>query len=346
MADSQNLIGQGMGIAMDEIWRALFGNAAVKARQGQPITAGDVGDTAFTVGLNSLPFGGGGAAARGAQVAANSPEVARMLALQALRNPNIVSRQGVNALEQMARSGDTRFKNMFDMNIENVPRYAEYQQKGLVSADELSQEALRRAASEEAILGIPMNAPASARPTYGIVTPALPGVAARAPRPIGTPQNAVQEVRSLLSPRNPQLDEFGANGANVFFKPRNLDRVTTTAGDVGAGSFGGVRGAAEEIGTAGVKNVAEKSIVPYKSVLSPAPFLEAQMYGADLAKASKVTVPTKEAQKRLQELFKQAGIKVPVKLDRGARKQSARQRAVEARLERLRNQERAWEPEM
>lgn len=81
MADSQNLIGQGMGIAMDEIWRALFGNAVVNARQGQPITAGDVGDTAFTVGLNSLPFGGGGAAARASRI---TPE-------------------GLNALDQVLR---------------------------------------------------------------------------------------------------------------------------------------------------------------------------------------------------------------------------------------------------
>lgn len=83
MADSQNLIGQGMGIAMDEIYRALFGNAAVKARQGQPITAGDVGDTAFTVGLNSLPFGGGGAAARASKVTPEGLDaLARVIAMQ------------------------------------------------------------------------------------------------------------------------------------------------------------------------------------------------------------------------------------------------------------------------
>jgi hypothetical protein len=294
----------------------------------------------LTLGLAPLAFTGFGAA-KGVKAAAKSPEIARALALQALRNPNIVSRQGIGTLETMARSGDTRFKNMFEVNPNEMERL------GNLSPNQMPDELARRAASEERVLGLPLDTPSSGRPIYGVITPAIPGLAASAPKGLSVTasQGPVQQVRSLLSPRNPQLDEFGANQANVIFKPKKLDKVTTTAGDVGAGLFGMARGAAETVGTPGVKNVADQSIVPYRDIWSPAPFLEAQMYGANLANAKKVTVPTKEARDKLRTAFKSSNIKVPVRLDRGAMKQSARQRAIQARIERAGNRARLTEPE-
>lgn len=300
----------------------------------------------LTLALAPTAFAGYGIG-QGVKAAAQSPQVARAIALQALRNPNIVTRQDIGLLEQMARSSDTKFKNMFEVDANQIPRIAEYQSKGIGSSNFAADEVARRAASEERVLGLPLDTPPSARPIYGVVTPAIPGLAASAPKSLGTiaGQGPVAQVRSILSPRNPQLDEFGKNQANVIFKPKKLDNVTATAGDVGAGLFGMARGAAETLGTPGVKNVADKAIVPYRDIWSAAPFLEAQMYGANLANASKVTVPTKEAQKQLQRAFKSSGLKVPVKIDRGAVKQNARKQALEDKLRKIRNQEREWEPE-
>jgi F0F1-type ATP synthase membrane subunit c/vacuolar-type H+-ATPase subunit K len=309
---------------------------------------GSAGDY-LTVGLAPFAlagFGAGGAAAKGLKAASRSPEVARALALQALRNPNIVSRQGIDVLENMARSGDTRFRSVFEINPSDVTRFQEYQKRGLMNPAALSEESARRAASEQSLLGIPLDAPVSARPVYGVVTPKVPFLASGAPKPQGQQRNVLEQMRSALSPRNPFLEEYGAGQANVVFDPKKLGRVTATAGDVGSGAFGGARGAAEDLGTKGIRNVAEKSVVDYKGTPSVPPYLEAQMYGANLANAKRVTVPTKDARNRLAQLFKEQGIKVPVKVDRGAVRQSAREKAVQDRLTKLRNQEREWESEL
>jgi hypothetical protein len=63
MADTSKQIGQGAQIAMEAIYRALLGDAAVNAKSGKAVSAKDIGNTALTVGLNSLPFGAGGGAA-------------------------------------------------------------------------------------------------------------------------------------------------------------------------------------------------------------------------------------------------------------------------------------------
>ena len=55
MADAQNLVGQGFNVVFDELYRALFGDAVGNLRQGEEVSAGDIGNTALTVGLNSLP---------------------------------------------------------------------------------------------------------------------------------------------------------------------------------------------------------------------------------------------------------------------------------------------------
>lgn len=270
---------------------------------------------------------------RGAQAAARSPQAARALALQALRNPNIASRQGVDVLEQMARSGDTNFKNVFEVDPSQVTRFAEYEKRGLMNPAALSEEASRRARSELDVLGIPLDAAAAARPTYGIVTPRLPFIASSAPKGQGQQKNVVEAIRSTLSPRNPYLEEYGAGEANVIFRPKNLDKVTTTVGDVGASAFGGVRGGVQEIGTSGINKTAKEAVFDYKGTSVVPPYLEAQMYGADLANASKVTVSTKEARNRLAQAFKEGGINVPVKVDKGAARQRARQAALQRRID-------------
>jgi len=80
MADTQNLIGQGMGLAMDQIYRALLGDAGANLRAGKPVSGADVANSALTVGLNALPVGGAGVAAKGVKATGITPEGVEALA--------------------------------------------------------------------------------------------------------------------------------------------------------------------------------------------------------------------------------------------------------------------------
>lgn len=151
MADTQNLVGQGAKMAMDEIYRMLFGNAFVNARQGQPITAGDVGDTAFTVGLNALPFGAGGAAAKGARAA--DPAIARIVAERVLRNPSVSVRFPSEVSADLVNSG--RFKNSMELGLDS-------------GFNVITPQA--RLNAENLAYGVPLSAAAADRPIYGMLT--------------------------------------------------------------------------------------------------------------------------------------------------------------------------------
>lgn len=194
MVDTQNLVGQGAKMAMDEIYRMLFGNAFVNARQGQPVTAGDIGDTAFTVGLNSLPFGAGGGVVRGAQAApAAAKAVDEALARKILQNA-IAQRKVAVAMTPSGAEGTIRsggMKNIFELDDVAASRPGTY----------LGERRL----VEENLLGIPQSAPAAARPTYGALAgPMLPQpIAQRLPGVTG------QAIR-VLDPRfNKVLSKYG-----------------------------------------------------------------------------------------------------------------------------------------
>lgn len=317
MADSAEIIGKGMSVAMDQIYRSLLGDAFANAKSGKNVTGKDVANSALTVGLNALPLGGAGAAAKGAQAASKSSAVARALATQAAKNPLLQSRVSSDTLAQMARSGDTRFKNMFELGDFNTPNI--------------------RTAAERSALGIAENAPASARPNlYGVVTPRIPFVAASVPSKAG--DSVVAQTRARLSPNNPNLENY-IGDANVVFDPKALSRATMTAGDTGATLGGG--GRAVEVSKRNAKDVADRFILDTEYGALPNTYMEAQMYGADLAKAKKVLVPSKEAKRSLQSAFKDAGVKVPVKVDKGAAKEAA----LKKKLASMYEQQRRLEPE-
>jgi hypothetical protein len=248
----------------------------------------------------------------------------------------------MSVLQEMARSGDTRFKNIFEMQPETAARYVEYPDQSLVSPASISDDMARRAAAEESVLGISRNAPGSERPIYGTVTPRMPFLAASAPPLRAGPQSILQRTRGMLSANNPALNEFGEGGASVVFKPSALKNATVTAGDTGAWAFGGARGTAGALNTPAAEQAARNAVIDFKGTSTTVPYIEAQMYGADLANASKVLVPNKAAQKTLQDLFKQSRINVPVRVNRGAAKQSkaAKQAALQEQLRQTRNNER------
>jgi hypothetical protein len=307
------------------------------------VNAGDAG----LLALNFLPVGGAVAAVKGAKAAAKSQSLARAFAVQAARNPLVQTRQPVGVLEQMARSGDTRFRNVFEVDPKDVARYDVAKNKGFGTLDDAarSEDLIQRRTMEEKVLGIPFDAPGSARPIYGTVTPRIPFLASSAPKPFGTASNAaVPQMRDMLSVNNTFLESFAPSGASVIFDPKKLSNASITAGDTGASLLGGARGGAANLGTTGATKVAKDTIVDYKGMASTSPFMEAQMYGANLANAKKVLVPTKESQAALRKIFKEQDIKVPVYLNRGMQKQNARQAAIQKRnAEAERKRDLAWE---
>lgn len=189
---------------MDQIYRALLGDAGANLRSGKPVSAADVGNSALTIGLNALPVGGAGAAAKGAKAAAPIIDnaAARAILNSTLKNPQFsVAMPKQNAI-QMLRSG--QYQNKF--------------QRGATDP--------YRMGKEESVLNIPMGTPVAERPVYGILTNrvAVPeSIAKRIPGKTG-------EVARMVSPTaNESLGMYGgADGIIASAPTRNLPTTYTT----------------------------------------------------------------------------------------------------------------------
>lgn len=55
MATTEELVGRGLNVVLDQLYRTLFGDAVGNLRQGEEVTGEDVANSALTIGLNSLP---------------------------------------------------------------------------------------------------------------------------------------------------------------------------------------------------------------------------------------------------------------------------------------------------
>jgi hypothetical protein len=151
MADTSKQIGQGAQIAMDAIYRALLGDAAVNAKQGKSVSGADLANSALTIGLNSLPFGAGGGAAKA--VPAADKALARLLATRVLKKPNVSVRFPSNISNDLVNSG--RFKNSMELGIDSG--------LGVITPQ-------ARLQAENLAYGIPLSASAADRPIYGMLT--------------------------------------------------------------------------------------------------------------------------------------------------------------------------------
>ena len=208
MVDTQNLVGQGAQLAMDQIWRTLLGNAFVNAKNSQPVSAGDVGDTAFTVGLNALPFGAGGGAVKGAQ--AVDRVAADKIVKKILENPDISIVAPREAMPQILSS---RFKSQRELLSE---------QPGFDPTQFGKREAV-----EDYLMGYPPDFPVNQRPIYG-------AVANRTDLPQWllekTPGQSGDALR-LFDPRTNRSAVFGDADAVISRVPANAVEGSFTIGD-------------------------------------------------------------------------------------------------------------------
>lgn len=355
MVDTQNLVGQGMGIAMDQIWRSLFGDAGANLKAGKPVTGADVANSAFTVGLNALPFGAGGGAVRGAQAAARATQPSADLAraynqlARTLAKPKVTHMTTMQGLEGMVGSGG-RMKTAFGDAVSPSPASTgDFTVRGVVAADDPVYGAFMR--GNPNVTYLPSSAPAYATKTT---------------------QDAQRATRLMQGvPDNPML-QYGDIGIN--FSPQVSRASTATVGDSvgwaptvaradGGASFAPtprlspgasaqqIREAAEAAGAGNLRSPWMNRSLPY---------LEAQIPKelATLQNAKSISVSSKAQADSVKKLLESAGIntKVVVRktktesqspinraieaLDKASKRMEYRRSAVQEKLRQARNSDR------
>lgn len=204
MVDSTSMVGQGMGLVMDQIYRALLGDAFANAKTGQQVTGQDLANSAFTVGLNALPFGAGGAVGR--SLPALDQLAARAVINRTLRNPQFAIAMPEKAAAEVGKS--RRVKNKFEMQEEDMPM--EFR-RGL----------------EEELLGVPFEAPAQARPTYAALANDLPLPASVVQAFPGVTGEALRRTSRF----NPSIEMYGGQSPVIASGSAKNLQGTFTIGD-------------------------------------------------------------------------------------------------------------------
>lgn len=139
-----------------------------------------------------------------------------------------------------------------------------------------------RVAIERDVLGVPVNAPASARPKYGYIPETKPGMF------------------------RPQTNVGGYGDTSLIFKKNINDRVTTTRGDSRSLASSGPVGVQPLI--KGNPNLPSRKGA---EDTHPGAYREAQIYGElGLQNVKKVLHPDINVARELQGLLRQQGIKV------------------------------------
>jgi len=216
MPSGQSLIGEGARKVMDQIYRALVGDAAANLKQGNPFSQKDVLNSAATIGLNSLPIPiaagavkAAPAVAAGVKAGARTVDNAAAKAIinRTISNPQMSIALPPQAMEKIARGG--KVKNMFEVAADGGSRAPGY--------------LAERSGIESRLLGIGPEVAAAQRPTYGVMSSGIDlpyAVANRAP-------GATGEVLRLFDPRfnnilrrysSPSMDNSSALTGNGFLR--------------------------------------------------------------------------------------------------------------------------------
>jgi hypothetical protein len=208
MADSAQIIGQGANLVMDQIYRALIGDAGANLRAGKPVSGADVANSALTVGLNALPVGGAGAAAKGAGAIDNVAASAAIKKI--LQNPEISIVAPRQAMPEILSS---RFKGQRELMAEQ-PNF-DPTQFG------------RRETVEDILLGYPLSTPDKFRPVYGAVankTELPQWLLEKTPGKLG-------DALRLFDPRTNTSGVFGNMDSVISRVPASAVDGTFTIGD-------------------------------------------------------------------------------------------------------------------
>ena len=238
-----------MGLAMDQIYRALIGDAGANLRAGKPVSGADVANSALTVGLNALPI-----PAAAVPLKAADKALAKRLAMNIFKKPDI-------AIVAPDTSADDIIKEGFKSTYEN-------QLRNSASGNYMD----RRTAVEEAILGIPPSTLPAQRPVYGsVVNPKkLPEFILS-----NTPGVTGKTLRALDPGFNRQINENYGRLAPVVFRSGSEGLTgTMTVGD----SFNPVTGIAYGLNAADAPKAAAIELVQALSKNPRSvPYVEAQI---------------------------------------------------------------------
>lgn len=285
MADQwQSAIGKGFGLAMDEIYNGLIGKGPQSALRKKDLTKFSTDD--LWAATNLIPGGGAAKVATPvvkSGVKAAAATTAKALVNKALKKPQVAVRIPEHRMADVIGSGG--LKNMFH----GSPN---------------SADAATRLKYEESALGIPFDAPASARPVYGYSTvaglPAIPG------------KGNLSKATQLLSTSNPRSQAYGSV-VGLLKKPQG----TYTVGDSFTTAL-----PAQQVGKSS-KAVLEdvmKNLNPDWDTMNPftasgAQYIENQipLAAGNLSNFKKFLVDNPAQVKVISDQLKQAGYKIPVK---------------------------------
>jgi hypothetical protein len=281
--------------------------------------------------LLALPAVGKGAqlGVKGAQAASRAagPAAARALTYDALKRPQVAMQLGPESAEGVIRSG--QFKNAFMLGDE---------------AGQMPVTGTKRARSEVG-LGVPLNAPASQRPNYGILTSRIPRVVTQDKSGsfgVGAFDQPFRQTNRILSPSNPNLvsytqanrglrqatdldlDAKKSDGVMAIFKPNVNKRTTFTRGDSNPPDWG-AGGTTPPINVntaskADIKKFAKDILVPYKDTMTAPYYIEAQIFGKlGINDVKKFVAGNPELAKKLRTSLKEVGSKTKVTLSNEAK---------------------------
>ena len=287
MADQwQNAIGKGFGLAMDEIYNGLIGKGPQSALRKKDLTKFSTDD--LWAATNLIPGGGAAKVATPvvkSGVKAAAATTAKALVNKALKKPQVAVRIPSARIPDIIESG--RLKNALE-----VPRPKEY-----FSTDPFETYTQPRLKAENKLMGIPYDAPATARPVYGFTTvPGLPAISGN---------SQLSKITQLLSSANPKAKAYG-DVTGVIKKPSG----TYSIGD----SFSTTT-PIEQFGSAN-KSAVNSILKGTDPLAASGPqYIENQLpYAAgELSNFKKFLVDNPDQVKSLAAQLKKAGYDIPVK---------------------------------
>ena len=247
-----------------------------------------------------------------------------------LRSSRVTTRMKSQTLKNMLGKKDTQYRSAFETGTgdDYIDRIS--------GRPKISQQFMRTD-MEQATMGIPRNAPASSRPTYGSVE--LTPMGRLLSRMFGLPG---KQFRNIAKPGNKHLDIYG--DTELVGKRSMSKRSSMFAGDL-LRSFSNSKGfylsRRNQMGPEGSmlppmrgasKEQLQKQFSAFKhpfgkNILNSVkpdgsksytanpgyPYVEAQVAGGfDLKEISKIRVPSRAEARQLQKLIDQAGLKIRV----------------------------------
>lgn len=296
---------QAIDSALDLIPGARFIANSIETVKGNKVDRADMQSGFFgLVGGNALGFAAksaGNAITAGTRALGASEPLAKGLALRAITKPkNVAIGFPAENIKGIASSGG--FRSGLEVG---VPQSRQELARGFNVNPQYREIAEQRA------LGIPISAPASQRPVYGILT------AKKLPLPV--PKGSlVDEMQTALSPSNKTIGQYG--GAVAVLKPGAAKGATATVGDSAGAFMGANTKIAAPLEDMSMRQFAKAGggqlVGGFKGARNVADYIETQITPAKatLDNVAKIIAPDKTTQDIIKSALREAGWSTKVKL--------------------------------